>query len=78
MVEDVRIRPATVREMRELLRLWRELVGYHEALGGQDFRLAAGAEKQWQAFLRLHIRAKDRIGLVADRDGAPVGFPWVP
>ncbi len=74
MAEEVRIRAARVKDMAVLTRLWRELIGFHEALGGQDFRLAPGAEATWRKYLRSHIGKKDRLCLVADLNAAAVGF----
>jgi ribosomal protein S18 acetylase RimI-like enzyme len=68
------IRPAKLADLREIARLWRDLVGYHEALGGQDFRLAPGADREWRTFLRGHIAKDDRICLVADAGGRIVAF----
>ncbi len=70
----VRIRPATSKDVPALTGLWRELVGYHVALGGQDFRLAPGADEGWKKFVRGHLGRKDKICLVADSDGGIVGF----
>lgn len=74
MARDVRVRPARTRDLPEIVRLWRELIGYHEALGGQDFRLAAGAEGGWRAYLGGHIGRKTRTCLVAEDEGRLVGF----
>lgn len=74
MAADVRVRRAKNPDMPALTRLWRELVGFHEALGGQDFRLAPGAEAGWRTYLRAHLGKADKLCLVADLGGAPVGF----
>ena len=74
MAEAVRVRRAKVQDMPTLTRLWRELVGFHEALGGQDFRLAPGAEAGWSKYLRGHLGKADRICLVAEVGGEAVGF----
>ena len=60
--------------MPSLVRLWRDLVGFHEALGSQDFRLAPGADAGWRKFLRGHIGREDKMCLVADVNGGIVGF----
>jgi ribosomal protein S18 acetylase RimI-like enzyme len=74
MAVDVRVRRAQVRDMPILTRLWRELIGFHEALGGQDFRLARGAEAGWKKYLREHLGKGDKLCLVAEMDGGTVGF----
>ena len=74
MAEEVRVRRAKVQDLPVLTRLWRELVGFHEALGGQDFRLAPGAEAGWKKYLRGHLGKADKLCLVAETGGAPVGF----
>lgn len=74
MAEGVRVRRANVRDLPVLTRLWRELVGFHEALGGQDFRLAPGAEAGWRKYLRGHLGKADKLCLVAETEGASVGF----
>ncbi len=74
MAEAVRVRRAKSQDLPVLTRLWRELVGFHEALGGQDFRLAPGAETVWKKYLRGHLGKADRLCVVADTDGEPVGF----
>lgn len=74
MAASVRVRRAKVQDMPELTSLWRELVGFHEALGGQDFRLAPGAETGWRRYLRGHLGRSDKLCLVAEDGGRPVGF----
>ena len=74
MAVDLRVRPAKPEDLPQLVRLWRELIGFDEALGGQDFRLAAGAPEQWERHLRSHIGKRARMAHVAMAGGRPVGF----
>ena len=74
MTGDVRVRRARARDLPALTRLWRELIGFLEALGGQDFRLAHGAEAGWKRYLQGHLGRADKLSLVAETDGEPVGF----
>lgn len=74
MAVEVHVRRAQARDMPAVTRLWRELVGFHEALGGQDFRLAPGAEAGWKRYLRAHLGKADKLLLVAERNGETVGF----
>lgn len=74
MAVDVHVRRAQVRDLPAVTRLWRELVGFHEALGGQDFRLPPGAEADWKRYLRAHLGKGDQLLLVAEREGETVGF----
>ncbi len=74
MAADVRVRRAKLGDLPVLTRLWRELIGYHEALGGQDFRLAPNAEADWKRYLRGHLGKADRLCLVAELGSRPVGF----
>lgn len=74
MAPEVRVRHARIRDLPVVTRLWRELVGFHEALGGQDFRLAPGAEAGWKKYLREHLGRPDKLCLVADIGLEAVGF----
>ncbi len=74
MALDLRVHPAKPEDLPQLVRLWRELIGFDEALGGQDFRLAAGAPEQWERHLRSFIGKRSRMGHVAEVGGKPVGF----
>lgn len=74
MPEDVTVRPATPTDLPALMRLWRELIGFDEALGGQDFRLAKGSEASWEAHLKAHIRRRRSQAFVAESGGRLVGF----
>ncbi len=74
MTERVQVRRAKAADLALLTRLWRELVGFHESLGGQDFRLAPGAEAGWRKYLRGHLGKPDKLCLVAETDGQAVGF----
>ncbi len=74
MPEEVRVRRAKARDLPLVTRLWRELIGFHEALGGQDFRLAPNAEAGWKKYLRSHMAHPKKLCLVAEVDGRPVGF----
>jgi ribosomal protein S18 acetylase RimI-like enzyme len=71
---DLRVHPAKPEDLPQLVRLWRELIGFDEALGGQDFRLAAGAPEQWEKHLRAHMGKRTRLAHVAEVGGKPVGF----
>ena len=74
MAAEIRVRHAKVRDLSVLTRLWRELVGFHESLGGQDFRLAPGAEAGWRKYLRGHLGKPSKLCLVAEVEGQAVGF----
>lgn len=74
MVAQVRVRRAKLRDLSVIIRLWRELIGYHEALGGQDFRLAPDAEANWRKYLRGHLTNRNKLCLVAEIGRRPVGF----
>ncbi|HII40036.1 MAG TPA: GNAT family N-acetyltransferase [Thermoplasmata archaeon] len=71
---DVRIRSGKMEDLPQLVRLWRELIGFDESLGGQDFRLAAGAPEQWERHLRSYVGKRRRAAFVAEVEGAMVGF----
>src|SRR3990172_809369 len=74
VTETVVVRPGRTKALPEIARLWRELVGFHEALGGQDFRLAPGAEARWRTYLQGHIGRRSKLCLVALAGPQPVGF----
>jgi ribosomal protein S18 acetylase RimI-like enzyme len=74
MAEAIRVRRANVADLPVVTRLWRELVGFHESLGGQDFRLAPGAEAGWKKYLREHLGKAHQLVLVAERGNRAVGF----
>ncbi len=74
MPVETDVRKAGIRDLSHLLHLWRELIGFDEALGGQDFRLAKGSEDAWAKHLRAHIGRARAATFVADRDGQVVGF----
>lgn len=74
MAAEMRVRHAKVRDLPVLTRLWRELVGFNESLGGQDFRLAPGAEAGWRTYLRGHLGKPSKLCLVAEVEGQAVGF----
>ncbi len=71
---DLRVHAARAEDLPQLVRLWRELIGFDEALGGQDFRLAAGAPEAWEKHLRSFLGKTARQAHVAEVGGKPVGF----
>lgn len=71
---DLRVHPSRPEDLPQLLRLWRELIGFDESLGGQDFRLSAGAPEQWEKHLRTFVGKRAKLGFVAEIAGRPVGF----
>ncbi len=71
---DLRVHAARPEDLPQLVRLWRELIGFDESLGGQDFRLAAGAPEKWEKHLRSFIGKRSRLAHVADVGGKPAGF----
>ncbi|MFA5895625.1 MAG: GNAT family N-acetyltransferase [Thermoplasmata archaeon] len=68
------VRLATARDLPNLVHLWRELIGFDEALGGQDFRLARGSEAAWEKHLRAHLGKKDKSTFVGASEGRMVAF----
>ena len=74
MVRDAVVRRARPADRDAVVRLLRELVGFHEAFGGQDFRLAPGAEEEWKAYIQEHLTKDDRLCLVSEAEGRTVGF----
>ena len=74
MAAEVSARRAKLSDLPVIIRLWRELIGYHEALGGQDFRLAPTAERDWRKYLRGHLTSANKLCLVAETGGESVGF----
>lgn len=54
--------------------MWEKLETYHVELGGPEYRLAPRWKGGWKRFTRNHIGHKDRLCLVAEDDGTPVGF----
>lgn len=74
MSEGVRVRPASLRDLPAVTRLWRELVAFHEALEGPLYRLAPDGEAEWETYMRGHVNAEDKLCLVAGIRGRAVGF----
>jgi len=74
MSPDLRVHAAKPDDLPQLTHLWRELIGFDETLGGQDFRLSAGAPDQWERHLRSFIWTRSRIAHVAEIGDQPVGF----
>ena len=71
---DIRVRAGRAKDLPQLIRLWRELIGFDESLGGQDFRLAAGAPEQWERHLSSFLGKRTRVAQVADVGSRAVGF----
>jgi len=71
---DLRVHPAKADDLPQLIRLWRELIGFDESLGGQDFRLATGAPEQWERHLRSFLGTRNRVAQIAEVGGKPAGF----
>ncbi len=74
MGPEIVVRAAGVRDLPALVALWRELVAYHQDLGGQDFRLSSKADPGWRAYARGHLRKRDKFCLIAIAGAEPVGF----
>jgi ribosomal protein S18 acetylase RimI-like enzyme len=71
---DIRVRTGKTEDLPQLLHLWRELIGFDEALGGQDFRLAAGTPEQWERRLKSYVGKRHRAAYVAEVGRRMVGF----
>ena len=68
------VRQALPRDLPILVHLWRELIGFDESLGGQDFRLARGSEARWERHLRAHLGTRDKAAFVGGSGGDTVAF----
>lgn len=72
---DVRVRPGTKDDMPAMLRLWREMMGFH-AMVEPRFRPACSpaGEQAWERFLNESIWGNEDWGVfVAEVDGQLVG-----
>ncbi len=74
MPAKIQVRLAKVRDLPNLVHLWRELIGFDEALGGQDFRLARGSKAAWEKHLRTHLGRKDKASVIGGSEGQMVAF----
>ncbi len=74
MCAKTAVRPATPSDLPALVHLWRELIGFDEALGGQDFRLARGSEAAWEKHLRLHVGKPEKAAFVGESGGRMIAF----
>lgn len=80
-MSDVAIRPATAADVPAVAAMAGELYAMHHAwdavrfwdLGGDDPARRAGRER----FFRSQVGAEDTALLVAEQDGAPVGYAYL-
>lgn len=79
-VVAVAIRPATTADLAALGRLGAEMVRVHHAFDSQRFMAPArdvrSAEGGYARFLRSQLDEPDAMVLVAERDGAVVGYAY--
>lgn len=74
---DIVIRPATSRDVAALGRLGALLVRTHHDLDAKRFFAAsAGTEQGYGSFLRTQLEDPDIAILVAERDGAVIGYAY--
>ncbi len=59
--------------MTQVAALWGDLLAYHRDLGERDIH-PSKAPAEGRQFIREHVGAKDRLCLVAESDGLPIGF----
>ncbi len=69
----LRIRAARPDDIPDLVRLWRDLLAYHRGIGERDVRVGP-APSEGRQFIKDHIGSRERLCLVAESDGATVGF----
>lgn len=68
------VRPAGARDVDRVVALWTALLSHHQLID-PHWRMAAGAEQEWQAFLGRLLRDPDAAVLVWDEpDGDLLGF----
>jgi len=74
MSDAVQIRRATPADRAAIGRLWQEMMAYHCTLDPEVFALAEDALSCWLEWLDTILPEENRVVLVAEVDGKPVGY----
>lgn len=72
-MEDVSVRRAAASDVPALERLWVEFIDYH-AEGDRYFKRSPGAARVHGARLAEELDRRDRLILIAEHEGEPIGF----
>ena len=72
--QDVRVRPARRADVPVLLDLWAKLLAFHRDIGETDMRLGPAVIADGREFFDEHIGKRNRLCLVAEESGTPIGF----
>lgn len=74
MSDRATVRRATAADREAIGRLWQEMMDYHSTLDRDVFALAEDALSCWLEWLDTILPDENRIVLVAEADGQPVGY----
>jgi ribosomal protein S18 acetylase RimI-like enzyme len=74
MSDAVTVRRATEEDLEAIGRLWQEMMDYHCTLDPNVFALAEDALSCWREWLDTILSEENRVVLVAEVDGKPVGY----
>jgi ribosomal protein S18 acetylase RimI-like enzyme len=74
MSDAVQIRRATPADRAAIGRLWQEMMDYHCTLDPEVFALAEDALSCWLEWFDTILQDENRIVLVAEVDGQPIGY----
>ena len=74
MSGEVTVRRATAADREAIGPLWQEMMDYHCTLNPEVFALAEDALSCWLEWFDTILQDENRIVLVAEVDGKPVGY----
>lgn len=74
MSDACTIRLATTRDLGAIVTRWHDLMAAHAALDAALYATATHAPGTYRAFVRRHMSKRSSLVLVAERNGAIVGY----
>ena len=77
MSNEVIIRKGRIKDKEELLEVWKKYMKYHADMESTDFEMIEDAPGLWMKFFKLHVRSRNKMAVVAEKDGKLVGYMLV-
>ena len=74
MTSEIVIRKGRIKDKDELVDIWKQFMQYHADMASYDFDMIKEAPDLWKKWFEKHVRSRNRLAVIAEREGKLVGY----
>jgi len=74
MAKNFIIRPGRIKDKKQVLEIWEELMEYHIGISSIDYEMKDDAPELFLKFFENNVRSRNKKAVVAEEDGKVIGY----